>query len=104
MELTIDLLQKLCNDGRIRWTEHVLLRLLQRGIARDDVKAAIRSGTIIEHYPDDYPYPSCLVFGFTVNGRVMHAVCGVGHDELVVITAYYPNPDEWEHDLRKRRA
>lgn len=103
MELSIDVLRKLCNDGRIRWTEHVLIRLLQRGISRDDIKAAIRSGITIEQYPDDYPYPSCLVLGFGINGHVLHVVCGVGLDELIVITAYYPNPAEWDHDFKKRR-
>ena len=103
MELTIDVLRKLCIHGRVRWTEHVLIRLLQRGISRDDVKAAIQSGTIIEQYPDDYPYPSCLILGIGINDRVLHVVCGVGLDELFVITAYDPNPDEWDHDFKKRR-
>ena len=59
MEITD--LQKLCEHGSIRWTGHILKRLMQRGIFRASVVQAIRSGEIIEQYPDDYPYPSCLL-------------------------------------------
>lgn len=101
--LTIVELRKLCEEGRIRWTDHVLKRLMQRGIAQADVIHAIMGGEIIEQYPDDYPYPSCLVFGLSIDGEILHAVCGCGDGALWMITAYYPNDIEWEADKKTRR-
>jgi len=75
-------LQKLCGDGAIRWTAHVLKRLLQRGISQADVIQAIQSGKIIEDYPGDYPYPSCLLLGTDTAGGQLHVCCGQGPGEL----------------------
>ena len=97
-------LQKLCENGSIRWTEHILKRLMQRGIFQASVVQAIRSGEIIEQYPDDYPYPSCLLLGTTEAGEALHIVCGIGEGKVWLITAYHPDPDEWESDLKTRRV
>ena len=103
MGISITDLQKLCVDGAIRWTGHVLKRLLQRGISQASVVQAILSGEIIEQYPDDYPYPSCLLLGGTATGTNLHVVCGQGPDEVWMITAYHPDPTEWEDDLNTRK-
>lgn len=97
-------LQKLCDDTAIRWTDHVLKRLLLRGISQADVLQAIYSGEIIEDYPDDYPYPSCLLFGHDTAGAALHVCCGRGPGEIWMITAYHPDPDEWEPDLKTRKV
>ena len=96
-------LQKLCADDAIRWTGHVLKRLMQRGISQADVTHAIRDGEIIEEYPDDYPFPSCLLLGSTAAGTALHVVCGQGPDEVWMITAYCPDSAEWEDDLKTRK-
>ena len=81
----------------------MLIRLLQRGINTDDVVYAIQNGEIIEQYPNDYPYPSCLVLGITLKNNYIHVVCGLGINELWLITAYYPNPNEWINNLKTRK-
>ena len=96
-------LQKLCDSEDIRWTGHVLKRLLQRGISQADVIQAIQGGEIIEQYPDDYPYPSCLLLGADAAGNALHVCCGQGPEKLWMITAYHPDPDEWEADLKTRK-
>lgn len=48
----------------------------ERDISRLDVKNGIATGEIIEDYPDDYPNPSCLIFGYNVNGHILHIVVG----------------------------
>lgn len=97
-------LQKLCADDAIRWTDHVMKRLLLRGISQADVLQAIHSGEIIEDYPDDYPYPSGLLLGYDTAGAALHVCCGRGPGEVWMITAYHPNPDEWEADLKTRKV
>lgn len=103
MGISITDLQKLCADGAIRWTRHVLKRLLQRGISQASVIQAILNGEIIEQYPDDYPFPSCLLLGNTAAGTALHVVCGRGPGEVWMITAYRPDPAEWENDLKTKR-
>ena len=58
---------------------------------------------IIEDYPHDYPFPSCLIFGCTVKNRVLHIVVGIGDSKLWLITAYEPDKEEWSKDCRTRR-
>ena len=101
--MCIDQIRNLCSSASLRWTNHVLIRLMQRNISMDDVESALMSGEIIEQYPNDYPYPSCLVLGITPNETVLHVVCGIGENELWLITAYYPDPEEWENDFKMRR-
>lgn len=95
--------QKICNDGSIKWTTHVVARLQERGIEPSDIKNCISTGRIIEDYPDDYPFPSCLVLGATANGKALHVVVGVGDGYLWLITAYYPNPLKWNDDFSIRK-
>ena len=90
-------------NSSLRWTGHILERLFQRNIRIDDVKAALKTGEIIEQYPNDYPFPSCLVLGNTMAGNALHVVCGSNGMELWLITAYFPNPFEWTYDFRQRR-
>lgn len=95
-----DEIMALCLQGKIEWTDHVQKRILQRGITRQEVKNAIMAGEVIEDYPDDYPFPSCLILG----GNQLHVVCGIGAGVLWIITAYRPTADKWEPDLKTRRG
>ena len=103
MNINMESITKLCEKGSLRWTNHVLVRLLQRGITTNDVVYALQNGEIIEQYPTDYPYPSCLILGITLNDKHMHIVCGIGNIELWLITAYYPNNDKWLNDFKTRK-
>ena len=103
VELSIDNLRQMCNDRAIKFTAHILARLEERGIFPSDIRHCITTGHIIEQYPDDYPYPICLVLGCTVENKPLHVVVGVGEGRLWLITAYFPNPDKWEDDYSKRK-
>lgn len=74
-------------------------------ITDQEVGEAIESAELLEEYPDDRPYPSCLLFGLTRSGRPLHLVAG--YDEtgsrVIVITVYQPDPREWEDYRRRRR-
>ena len=94
---------RLCEGQSLRWTGHILEKLFQRNIYIDEVRTALMNGEIIEQYPDDYPFPSCLIMGHTKTGKAIHVVCGSNGAELWLITAYFPNPAEWTDDFRQRR-
>lgn len=84
-------------------TLHAAKRLEERNISIIDIMHCINTGQIIEQYPNDYPYPSCLIFGTAVNTQVLHAVIGTDEKTLWIITAYYPDPDLWETDFKTRK-
>jgi len=96
-------IKKLCKNKKLRWTNHIFIRLIQRNINISDVVYAIMNGEIIEKYPDDYPYPSCLILGMNINNESLHIVCGINNNiELHLITVYYPNATEWTNDFKRR--
>lgn len=95
-------IRKHCTHKSFRYTQHFTQRLLQRRITIDEVETAIANGNIIEDYPDDYPYPSCLLLGYTINKQPLHVVCAITIDELFLITAYRPNPAMWSADFTTR--
>lgn len=103
--MDLELIKKLCSEKRLRWTDHIFKRLLQRSISMAEIREAILNGEIIEHYPDDYPYPSCLILGCCINRKYLHIVCAVNDDdtELWLITAYVPDKDKWSDDFRRRK-
>lgn len=103
MEISIEELRKLCKERKFKWTVHVIQRLQARGIEPADIRNCILTGEIIEQYPSDNPYPSCLMLGNTVSGRPLHVVVGLGDGMLWLVTAYYPNLEKWERDLKTRR-
>ena len=75
----------------------------ERDISRADVKNCILNGEIIEDYPNDFPYPSCLIFGYTIKEKVIHVVVGSDGEYIYIITAYFPNKEKFEDDLKTRK-
>ena len=102
-KLKVDTIKEFVRTGNIRWTNHCIVRLFQRNISQEDIENALLNGEIIEEYENDYPYPSCLVYGIDLNNKVLHVVCGTSETELWVITAYYPDNIKWKDDLKTRK-
>lgn len=103
LELNLDELQKINTPENIVITIHAAKRLEQRGISLHEVMNCIQSGEIIEQYPEDYPYPSCLILGNLTTNRPLHAVIGANGNQLWIITAYYPSSEKWLGDLKTRK-
>ena len=47
-DISIDVLQTLCQSKRILWREHALQRMNERNILKEDVRHCIEYGIIIE--------------------------------------------------------
>jgi len=60
---------------------------------------------VIEIYPEDRPFPTGLILGFTEAGRPIHTVVAVSDEEdmLWLITVYEPTLTEWREGFRVRR-
>jgi hypothetical protein len=61
------------------------------------------TGEIIEQYPNDYPYPSCLILGNKNTATPLHTVISCNGEKLWIITAYFPSSEKWMDDLKTRR-
>jgi hypothetical protein len=88
----------------IIYSGHAVRRMFERDLGPAEVRAVIESGEIIAQYPEDQPFPSFLLLGWS-RGRPIQVV--VASEELArkcyVITAYIPDPELWQADLRSRR-
>lgn len=84
------------------YREHAIQRMFERDIFEIDVESTIKNGEIIEAYYDDKPYPSFLVLG--LNGEPLHVVFAKNNkeNEIIIITAYYPDKDKWSDDYKRR--
>ncbi|GFH92101.1 hypothetical protein IMSAGC002_03366 [Lachnospiraceae bacterium] len=104
--MDIKQLQTLCNasGSNIKWAKHCLERMQERDINISDVESCLQTGEIIEDYPDDFPHPSCLIFGYTKGNKILHIVVGSDNSTLFFITAYFPNTDKFEKDLKTRKG
>lgn len=101
--MNIELIKDLYIKSKIKWSTHCLERMQERDISINDVENCIISGEIIEDYPDDFPHPSCLIFGYTIGKDILHVVVGTDNTILYIITAYYPNTKKFMEDLKTRR-
>ena len=83
---------------------HAVERMLERGVSKEDVRHVIESGKVIEDYPNDKPFPSCLVMGY-VNQKPMHVVVATDKDtnRAIIVTVYEPDPSQWESGFERRK-
>lgn len=84
-------------------SQHAAMRFKQRGLKVKDIRTAVDNGEIIEQYPDDFPFPSCLILGKSADDKWIHVVMSDEGSMSRIITAYYPDPDKWSEDFRKRK-
>lgn len=89
---------------RILWTYHVNMRMAGRNVTRKMVLDSIERYEIIEAYPEDKYFPSYLVHS-QYDEKVFHVLfaADVENKNVRVVTAYYPNPDRWNEDFKRRR-
>ena len=89
----------------IFWTYHVNMRLQRRSIARQAILNAVDTFEVIEAYPEDKYFPSYLMLAKD-SGEVFHILFATDVDEenVRIVTAYRPSPDEWDNDGKTRRT
>jgi len=101
--MLIESIKKEVEEGNYRLTIHAFERCVERSISPREINQVIVSGEIIKEYREDKYGPSCLIYGATQEGRILHVQCSI--DPIWIITAYDPtlNPEEWEEDFKRRR-
>lgn len=101
--IDIETLKKYYHNDMVIVSEHASERFRQRNIKARDIKHAIFNGEIIEQYPDDFPFPSCLILGKTTDGQNIHIVMSDEGSMSRIITAYYPDKNKWNADFKIRK-
>lgn len=81
---------------------HAIQRMIERDILPEDVAYVIETGKVIEAYPGEVPYPTCLMVG-RIGSRPIHVVTATTKSEIIVITVYEPDPEHWESDFETRK-
>jgi len=90
--------------NRIRITDHADEEAQADRLSFDEIFFSVLRGEIIEDYPADKPYPSCLIYGDSFTGEPIHSVWAWNVETrwAVLITVYRPDPKRWM-DWRTRR-
>lgn len=104
-KITIERIRQLSAvNANIVMSSHANLQCIRRIIDSSDILEVLQHGEIIEDYPNDYPFPSCLMLKFIKFDKPMHICCGVGDGKIYIITAYYPDSKKWEPDMKTRKV
>ncbi|MCE5231602.1 DUF4258 domain-containing protein [bacterium] len=95
---------RLAAAKKILFLPHALRQMLRpdRMISRMEVRRAIDQGEVIEDYPKDVRGHSCLILVQGEQERAIHVVCAPKEDYLAIITAYIPDPNEWNPGFKER--
>jgi hypothetical protein len=61
-------------EKRIRITDHADEEAQADTLTFDEIFFSVLQGEVIEDYPTDKPYPSCLIYGNNFEGEPIHSV------------------------------
>lgn len=100
----VEFIKRCVRQNKIRWTYHVNMRMEGRIIPRRFIVGSTDNYEIIEGYPEDKYFPSYLVYSH-FQDRIFHVLfaCDAEGGNVRIITAYYPDLDQWEPDFKSRR-
>lgn len=96
-------LRKYFETDNVLISEHAAMRFRQRRLKVKDIRCAVNNGEIIEQYPEDFPFPSCLILGKTTDEKILHVVMSDEGRMSRIITAYYPDSDKWDSQFKVRK-
>lgn len=91
--------------NRVRITDHADEEAEADQLTFDEVYFSVLHGEVIEDYPNDKPYPSCLLYGQTFSGDPVHSVWAFNEQNqwAVLITVYRPDPNRWINWRERRK-
>ena len=88
---------KAIEASRVRITEHADEEAADDCLSYEEIYFSVIHGEVIEDYPEDKPYPSCLILGWSFSGEPIHSVWAYNpaNGWAVLITVYRPDPERW---------
>jgi hypothetical protein len=96
-DMDIENIIKAIRDSRVRITDHADEETVDDCLTYEEIYFSVIHGEVIEDYPNDKPYPSCLILGRNFSGIPIHSVWAYNPENLwaVLITVYRPAPERW---------
>lgn len=103
--INIDDIIESIKANRLRITDHADEEAQDDELSFEEIFTSVLRGEIIEQYPNDKPYPSCLVLGRNLKNEPIHSVWAYNKETKasVLITVYRPDPKKWMEDWKTRR-
>jgi YgiT-type zinc finger domain-containing protein len=94
MDVTIEELNSAVRNGRVRITDHADEEARADRLTVDKIFDSVARGEVLEQYPVDRPYPSCLVLGRAGEVEPVHSVWAYNSKTgwAVLVTVYRPDP------------
>jgi len=77
-QMVIDSIINSIRQSRARITDQADEVAFDDELTDEEIYASVVQGEIIEDYPDDWPYSSCLILGRNFSGETIHNVCALG--------------------------
>lgn len=102
--MILEEIRKAIHENNYRVTDHADEEMGEDNLSLGDILESVVNGEIIENYPKDFPFPSCLILGKNRSGENIHSVwaCDESKRMGILVTAYRPDSGKWI-DARIRR-
>jgi len=97
---------ELLEHGHIHISEHGYDELAADGISVREIMAGYLNAKVLEDYPSYPKGPCVLTMQKDKRGHPIHVVWGIPHGSIypaVLVTAYRPDPDQWEAGSIRRK-
>ena len=84
-------------SSHVRITDHADEEAFNDDLTYEEIYSSVIQSEVIEDYPNDKPYPSCLILGKNFLGQPIHSVWAYNQENMwaVLITVYRPDPERW---------
>ena len=95
--MNIESIVNAIRSSRVRITDHAVEEAFDDSLTYEEIYSSVIQGEIIENYPNDKPYPSCLILGKNFSDKPIHSVWAYNPENLwaVLITVYRPDSERW---------
>ena len=102
----VDRIRTLISAGEVRISEHGYDEMTDDDLAARELITGVLEAIVIEESLDYPKGPCILVLQRDKTGDPVHVVWGIpkGYEKpAVLVTAYRPNPDQWDNSFLQRR-
>ena len=94
--IDIDWIQERIRNNEYYFSKHGDQERQNDNLSIAEMEEARLTGRVLEQYADTGRGESCLVAGFSNNGKPIHVVCGRRGNWLVIVTVYIPMPPKFK--------